>query len=39
MITDYFWHENKDMDVEDMWFQQDGVTCNILRENFSDGII
>ena len=26
MITEYFWPQLDDMDLEDMWFQQDGAT-------------
>lgn len=26
MIIDFFWSKLKDMDVDDMWFQQDGAT-------------
>ena len=32
MITNYFWHQLYDIDVEDMWFQQDGATCHTVRE-------
>lgn len=46
MITDFFWHELDDFDLEDMWFQQDGATChtsrdtiNLLREKFNDRVI
>lgn len=46
MITDYFWHEIEDIDVENMWFQQDGATCHtagatldVLRQRFPGRII
>lgn len=39
MITDFFWPKLNDINVDDMWFQQDGATChtadatiNILHE-------
>ena len=28
MTTDFFWPKLNDMDVNDMWFQQDDVTCH-----------
>lgn len=28
MITDFFFPKMNDMDVDDMWFQQDGATCH-----------
>lgn len=31
MITNFFWHEIDNMDVEDMWFQQDGATSHTAR--------
>ena len=41
MITEYFWPQLDDMDLEDMWFQQDGatsyaanVTINLLETKF-----
>ena len=41
MITEYFWSQLDDMDLEDMWFQQDGatshtanVTINLLDTQF-----
>ena len=42
MITEYFWPQLDDMDLEDMWFQQNGatshtenVTINLLENVFS----
>ena len=32
MITNFLWHEIDDMDVEDIWFQQDGATCHTANE-------
>jgi len=46
MITNFMWPELEDMDVDDMWFQQDGATCHtaneimaLLREKFDGQII
>ena len=46
MITDFFWPKLKDMDVVDMWFQQEGATyhtvnatMDILHELFEDLVI
>ena len=46
MITYFFWHKLNDMDVDDMWFHQDGATCHtadatmvILHERFQGMII
>ncbi|XP_053949535.1 uncharacterized protein LOC128857797 [Anastrepha ludens] len=46
MITNFLWPELEDMDVDDMWFQQDGATCHtanetmaLLREKFDGRII
>lgn len=46
MITDFFWPKLNDMDVDDMWFQQDGATCHtadatmdILHERFESMVI
>ena len=46
MITEYFWPQLDDMDLEDMWFQQDGatshtanVTINLLETNFGERVI
>jgi hypothetical protein len=32
MITDFLWPQLEGMDMEDMWFQQDGATCHTARE-------
>jgi hypothetical protein len=41
MITEFLWPQLDGMDMEGMWFQQDGATCHtacetmeLLRENF-----
>ena len=46
MITDFFWHELENMDLVNMWFQQDGATChtanatlNLLHEKFPNRVI
>lgn len=46
MITDFLWPKLNDMDVADMWFQQDGATCHtahatmeILHERFEGTVI
>ena len=46
MVTNFLWPELEHMDVEDMWFQQDGATCHtanetmaLLREKFNGRII
>lgn len=46
MITDFLWPEIEDMDLDDMWFQQDGATCHtanetmaLLREKFNGRVI
>lgn len=46
MINDFFVPELKDVDVDDLWFQQDGATChtandtiNLLKETFGERII
>ena len=46
MITDFLWPEIEDMDLDDMWFQQDGTTCHtaietmaLLREKFYGHVI
>ncbi|EFN63948.1 hypothetical protein EAG_14216, partial [Camponotus floridanus] len=31
MITNFFWPEIEDMDLENMWFQQDGATSHTTR--------
>lgn len=45
MITDFLWPRLDDMDLTNMWFQQDGATChtsnatlNLLDEKF-DGFV
>lgn len=35
MLTNYFWPIIDDMDVSDMWFQQDGATCHTARETMT----
>lgn len=32
MITNFLWHEIGDMDVDGIWFQQDGATCHSAKE-------
>src|SRR5215469_12205854 len=46
MITNFLWPELEDMDVDDMWFQQDGDTCHtanetkaLLRDKFNGLVI
>ena len=46
MITEYFWPQLDDMDLEDMWFQQDGATChtgnvtnNLWETKFGEHVI
>lgn len=46
MLTDFFWPKLNDMEVDDMWFQQDGATCHtadatmdILHERFEGMVI
>ena len=46
MITDYFWLELEDMDLDSMWFQQDGATSNtahvtidLLKSKFDERLI
>ena len=46
MITDFFWLKLNDMNVDDMWFQQDdamyhtaGATMHILHERFEGMVI
>lgn len=46
MINDFFVPELEDVDVDDLWFQQDGATChtandtiNLLKETFGERII
>jgi len=35
MITNFLWPELEDMDVDDMWFQQDGATCHTANETMA----
>ena len=35
MITNFLWHELEGMDVDDMWFQQDGATCHTANETMA----
>ncbi|GFY71727.1 putative DD41D transposase [Trichonephila inaurata madagascariensis] len=46
MIIDYFWPELEYMDLDSMWFQQDGATSNtahvtidLLKNKFDEGVI
>ena len=46
MKTEYFWPQLDDMDLEDMWFQQDAVTSptanvtiNLLETKFEERVI
>ena len=46
MIYDFFVPELGDVDVDDLWFQQDGATChtanetiNLLKKTFGERII
>ena len=46
MINKFLWPGLKDMDVDDVYFQQNGATCytnvetiGLLREKFPSGII
>lgn len=46
MIADFFWPEINDMDLEEMWFQQDGATSHttrpvlaLLQEKFEGRVI
>lgn len=32
MITDFFWEQLEGIDIEDLWFQQDGATCHTAGE-------
>ena len=31
MKTEYFWLQLDDMDLQDMWFQQDGATSHTVK--------
>lgn len=33
MLTDYFWREIENYDLENMWFQQDGTTSHTTQTN------
>lgn len=35
MITTFLWPELDDMNVDDMWFQQDGATCHTANETMA----
>lgn len=46
MIRDFFWPQIEDMEIDDMWFQQDGATCHtagltieLLRTKFPNRVI
>lgn len=46
VTTDYHWHQSEDLDVEVIWFQQDGASCHtpyaefdVLRQKFRGRII
>lgn len=46
MITNFFWPEIENMDLDNMWFQQDDATCHtahatmdVLHEQFPDMVI
>ena len=46
MITTFLWPKLEDIDIDDMWFQQDGATCHtadatvtLLHEKFPDRVI
>ena len=46
MITEYFWPELEDIDLDDMWFQQDGDanhtahdTIDLLKSKFDERVI
>lgn len=46
MLSDFLWQHLTDMDLNDMWFQQDGATCHtakqtimLLRSKFRERII
>ncbi|XP_060528432.1 uncharacterized protein LOC132703290 [Cylas formicarius] len=32
MTSDFFWEQFEGIDIEDLWFQQDGATCHTSRE-------
>jgi len=46
MITNFLWPKLEEVDLYNIWFQQDGATCHtaratteLLREKFGDSII
>ena len=46
MMENFFWPELAEMDLRNMWFQQDGATChtsrqtiNLLKTKFGNPII
>ncbi|CAD7011266.1 unnamed protein product [Ceratitis capitata] len=46
MISNFFLHKMQDLDLHDMWFQQDGATCHtasvtmdLLRGEFGEHLI
>lgn len=46
MITEFLWPQLDGMDLEDMWYQQDGATSHtaretteLLQETFPDRVI
>ena len=46
MINDFFWPQLNGMDLDDMWFQQDGATCHtahdtiaLLKTKFDERVI
>jgi len=46
MITNFLWPQLEEVDLHNIWFQQDGATCHtaratteLLREKFGDSII
>ena len=46
MLNNFLWHEVEHIDVQNMWFQQDGATChtaaetiNLLAQKFGNRII
>lgn len=46
MLLEFLWPELDNIDIEEMWFQQDGATChtanatlNLLKDKFGDWII
>lgn len=46
MINDFLWQELEDINLDEVWFQQDGATChtaaltiNLLRTKFNNRVI